>query len=879
MKQLLCSIFLLFFAFSINAQQFKGTIEDEDGKPIPGSTVYIHEISRGIAANDLGQFQTFLPQGSYTCEFRSLGYETQKQSLTMDGKDVSVTIRLRSKSFLLNELVVYPDGEDPAYRIMRRAIAYAPFYRNQVETYTNNTYTKGNFRIDKIPRIFKSLSKVNDQNVDINSLVGKTFVMESDNEITFTAPNRYSQRIKAAKSSIPKEFDMGGQIFRVITTNVYTLNVLSTGAFRYYTFKLEDVEYGNNRIVNKIRVTPRRKSGELYSGYIYILENTWNVYATDLSSTEMGSTMRQRTTFQEVQPSVYLPITHDMTAEINTMGVKGNGRYFASVTYHSVTVKSDKLPIFAADTALPTDDGGVGQPAEKRPPGEEKLWKQIEQLSEKEKLSTREAYRLSKMMQQVSESEEEKQNRQSLEIKEFEQVHIEADSLAFLADSVYWEKVRVLPLQPEERKSYAVADSINPPDSLRTLKNGPRTITVGTNLEPKSVFGKIVMGGGFGLGNGSWMRFGGLANALDGYSFVDGFTLGQRFTLHAKLDSNRYLSFKPAVHYATASKTVRWQADAVLHYSPMKQGFAYFSVGHVAADINGSFGMNRLLDGAASLIYANNHIRYYDRKFVSATNRIDLANGLNFAASANYEVRQPLHNATSYNFSGKTPRPNIPDEWLPDFPAHHIATFTLQFAYTPRHRYKVENGRKWYVSSAYPTITATYKKSADISSKHTMSTFDIASASIRQTLETSLFSSLNYSVTAGAFFNRKSLYVPDYKFFAQNPMALTDKSFNHSFNLLPHYAYSNLHWVETHVNYTSDFLLFKNLPFLQDALFDEALHVHFLHADNRFSHIEGGYSVGLGDVGRVGIFAASGGKKFNGVAVRVSLPLFSTLGK
>lgn len=870
---------VLFFLCAVSvlqAQVLQGKIVNKQGAPISNSSVYIREISRGIVADDNGRFQTEIVSGTYTCEFRSLGYESQLQTVDVPASGKTIQIELTEKIYGLQEVVVYANNEDPAYRIMRRAIAYAPFYRNQIETYRSDTYTKGNFRLDKIPRIFRALSKVNNQKVDIKSLIGKTFVMESDNEITFKAPDTYTQRVKAAKSSIPKEFDMDEQVFRVVTSNIYTMNFLSPGAFRYYSFKLEDVEYSDTRVVNKIRVIPRRKNSELYSGYIYILENTWNVYAADLSSTEMGTAMRYRSTFHEVKPSVYLPTTYDMSVDINTMGVKGNGRYFVSIAYKSVTVKADKVPAAIAATmlSLPSDKQ-TGRQAEALPSKKEKTLKQIEKLSEKNNLSTKEAYKLSKLMQAIAESDEERKNRESLEIKEFEKVKIDVDSLAFRADSTYWEKVRVLPLHVEERKSYAISDSINPPDSMRTLRKGSRTITVGGEMGPKSVFGKVLLGGGFKINESSSLRFSGLADIIKRYSFVDGFSLGQTFTYSHGLDSNRYFSVKPSIYYVTARKTVRWQTDATWYYNPMRDGYAQLSFGHTATDLNAFHGMNSLLDGITSFVYGKNFICYFDRKFIQARNQIDIANGLNFVVSVGYESRRSLENCTSWSLFNKTPRENMPEAWQPDFPAHHAALLGFQLTYTPRYRYKIENGRKQYVSSVFPTFALRYKAGTDVSDKHAMSVFGSAAASFNQTLKTSLFSHFIYSATAGVFLNRKSLYLPDYKFFQQNPMIVTDKFFNHSFSLLPDYTYSNRYWAEAHVMYISDYLLLKNLPFLQNYLFDEALHLHFLNADNRFNHIEGGYSIGLGGLSRVGVFTAFDGKKFNSVGVRVCLPILS----
>lgn len=879
---LFCCIIL--FPLLAKSQVLQGVIINEKGEAIPNSSIYISEIARGIVANDNGQFQTSLKSGTYTCEFRSLGYESKIEKIDVPATGKKLQITLTEKIYGLEEVVVVADDENPGNRIMRKVIAYAPFYRNQVNGFRSNTYTKGNFRIDKIPGLIKKMSKVNGQKIDLDALIGKTFVMESDNEITFKAPNEYKQQVKAVKSSIPKEFDMGEEALKVVNSNIYDENLFKTGAFKYYIFKWEEVETNAGRTVHKIKVTPRYKNADLYSGYLYIIDGTWNVYSADLSSSEMGATMRYRVAFHEVKPSVYMPTSYDMRVDVNTMGVKGGGRYFVSIAYHSVDVKNEKYSSENISTSALAENNKISASIPKnakRAAEKEKAIKQIEKLSEKEKLSTREAYKMSKLMQTVNESDEERENRKSLEIKDFEKIEIKIDTLAYKVDSAYWKKVRVIPLEVEESRSYVVADSLYPPDSLHLKGKGANSVSLEFSPGSKSVFGKILMGGGYKLNEKSWINFDGLAFAMNDYNFVDGFSLGQSFRYHLKLDSNRYLSIKPDLRYVTAREKLRWKTDITWHYEPIRQGYFNLSFGHTAEDINSLYGLNRFLNMITTATYGGNYIRFYDRKYLYVVNRIDVANGLNLATSFTLENRQMLQNLTSYNFFDKSVKENMPEEWAAIFPEHRAAIVGLKLTYTPFRRYRIRNGRKTYASSVYPTFSAIYKKGLDISGSENKasSKFDLIEVSATQTIRTSLFSRFKYSVGAGKFLDNKSMFLPDYRFFRQNPMLVTDKPFGTSFSMLPDYTYSRDYWVEFHSEYTSDYLLLKRLPFLQQKIFDEALHFHYLNTDGNMNHFEGGYSVGLGDVGRVGLFTSFEGKEFNGVSLRISIPIFTIFGE
>ena len=96
-----------------------------------------------------------------------------------------------------------------------------------------------------------------------------------------------------------------------------------------------------------------------------------------------------------------------------------------------------------------------------------------------------------------------------------------------------------------------------------------------------------------------------------------------------------------------------------------------------------------------------------------------------------------------------------------------------------------------------------------------------------------------------------------------------------TFQLLDPYAQSaDDRWLQAHLTYSSDYLLLKQLPVLQSALFNEALHVHALLRP-RFNHIEAGYSLGLDDVGRLGVFVGWENGRYRSVGFTVSLPLLN----
>jgi hypothetical protein len=115
---------------------------------------------------------------------------------------------------------------------------------------------------------------------------------------------------------------------------------------------------------------------------------------------------------------------------------------------------------------------------------------------------------------------------------------------------------------------------------------------------------------------------------------------------------------------------------------------------------------------------------------ISLSNRIDLANGLNLSATAGFRTLRPLSNHSDYSLFYRDIRnytPNLPqinnmqqqdetspeedpsgsDGLIPHVPFneyHEEAFFDVRLEYTPKYYYRINNGRKHYLHSAFPTI-------------------------------------------------------------------------------------------------------------------------------------------------------------------------------
>ena len=112
---LLFTCFPLLLTTSALAQEkftLNGYIKDAaNGEALIGATVYITEIAGGTTTNVYGFYSITLPPGDYTLEYRFVGYESQKKSISLNS-NMREDMELRADSKQLEEIVVTEEADD-----------------------------------------------------------------------------------------------------------------------------------------------------------------------------------------------------------------------------------------------------------------------------------------------------------------------------------------------------------------------------------------------------------------------------------------------------------------------------------------------------------------------------------------------------------------------------------------------------------------------------------------------------------------------------------------------------------------------------------------------------------------------------------------------
>ncbi len=262
MRKLVWLTTLLFGFLIIAASQgitggIRGEIQDMNGEPVPYAAIFIKELTRGTTCNALGLFSLPLPEGSYTIFFRSLGYTEVTKDIEVGNEYTDHIIQLPPQTYMIPEVRVSASGEDPAYWIMRKTIGLANYHLHEVSNYDAEIYIKGTAIIDKLPRAIAKRIQVNEIKIEEN----ETYMMESLNEVQFTAPDKYEMQVIASQNTLPG-YAQNVNPMDYINTSLYQQQIesfvspLARNAFSYYRYSFEGTYLEGTNIINKIKVIP-----------------------------------------------------------------------------------------------------------------------------------------------------------------------------------------------------------------------------------------------------------------------------------------------------------------------------------------------------------------------------------------------------------------------------------------------------------------------------------------------------------------------------------------------------------------------------------------------------------------------------------------------
>ena len=878
------------------AQILKGKITNPSGDPIQYSTVYIQELKQGTTSNTKGDYEIRLPAGKYTVIYQSLGFEPVFVNITLSDKTIIKNVILPVQYYEIPEVRITASGEDPAYIIMRKVIGMAPYYLNNVSYYKADVYLKGNLVINRIPKLLQKSMKIEarkESGSPVNNTIMKevdSYLMESFNEIEFTAPNKYFQKVISFNSTFPKQ---GNEISPMdfIKASFYqpvladmAISPLSPNAFSHYNFKYLGASLQGNFTIDKIEVIPKRKSQQLFAGTIYIIEDLWCLHSVDLTNENLVGKIRIQQLYIPVQDEIWMPVSHKFEINIGIIGFKADAGYGSSVKY--IEVKPN-LALQKPKTISTDYTGRSGTIVNTPDTVVTKAKQQIDKILEKDKLSNRDMVKLARLMEKESEKSIDDSSKKNLEIKDNTTHIIEKD--AAKKDSVYWAEIRPIPLSDIEIRSLKISDSTKTASSLREPKSD--TISSADKKE-KSKFFKTVQQIGFGYTwsdtTGFSFTHGGLINTKN-FSFnpVDGFICGLNFRISKSWKNSNSFSLIPDIRWAFSREQLMWRVNANYRFNGLKQRQLFIRTGITSKDISNGGGNNTFLNTTTTLLLKQNYIKLYESRYLTLGYRSEILNGLTLELSTSYEDRRVLQNTTDFSLirSSKVYSDNIPvNIYLApgSNPGNALrdqrhADFVTKVTYTPYQKYRMNKGNKIPMGSDWPTFNLTWQHGINEFSEMAdrFKQYDMIRFEASKSRSIGAFSDFRWRVRTGGFLDNTNITFYDFFHLNTQPLPLHLNDYQDAFMIPAFYSLSTPEvFGEVHLKYTTPYLLLKLLPGLSNTLMRENISLSWLGSRFHKNYAEIGYSISeFLLIGEIGVYVGFEDIKYKSVGAKIILRL------
>jgi len=761
-------ISLLLFLFGISgssvfAQGIRGQITNDQGYTVPFANIYIPQLSTGTTSNSDGRYELKLPEGKWKVLFQYIGYRTETRDITV-GKDFQeINIQLVFQDYQLPEMKVLASGEDPAYYIMRRAIALSPYYQKQVSKYSCKVYLKGSGIFEKIPFLLEKQMKKG--GVKEN----EAFVLETVSKVDFELPDQLTQQVLAMRSSGQ---DNNTSPMEMITNNLYDadkygiVSPVGKSAMKVYKFRLDGVFVDQGHTINKILVTPKTNGTDVFSGYIYIADGFWNIHSADLKMHMPMTEVKVHQLYAEVNKNTWMPVSFDFDMDFSGLGLKMKFNYVASVSEYKTTLNPaldhsflDRINDQEAIDQKISDDIKVQEKQIQATTAKTKTQINIDALMQKPDLNNRETVKLNRMIEAEAERNSPPE---PLEIKS----NIMVSQKQVNNDTVYWATLRPIPLTAKERISFAAKDSFirvsSTPEYQDSVRDSKRKFkakhlivgktydysvdsirkveqfTIPTLIEPGSVT----------------------------FNSVDGIRFCLPFSYYRSDTTGRMLRLSPTFSYAFARQKVDAEFTYLQRLNGMTNSQLSASIGTSTEDFNRISGLSSLTNGFYTLWLEENYARFYRRDFLHFKASRDLANGLNLNLMVEASNNFQLENHTTFSiikYDDKEIQPNVPvNNTLSPWQLENHQSFNSRalLEYTPQLRYRIRDHHKIYAESKFPTYSLEYR-GAYSGVLGSDSRLDFVRLGIRQTIDFGIDDHFSYLVSAGKFLNSSIPNRPD----------------------------------------------------------------------------------------------------------------------
>ena len=766
-------------------------LSNKTKQPLPFVNIFIENTYQGTTSNDEGDFELLLSQtNNYTIVFQYLGFKTYKKTINAASLPIELDVIMEEEVVSLKEVVINVD-DNPANKIVRNTIKNRKKNLSKYDAFQADFYSRGLIRIKNAPE--KLLGQdIGDLGGGLDSTrSGIIYLSETISKIEYKKPDLLKERIVASKVS----GDNNGFSFNNandVNYNFYNntieiqnqlISPISDYAFNYYRYSLEGDfydDYGN--LVNKIKVIPKRKNDRIFSGYIYIVEDDWSIYALDLVVTgkqakiPAADSIKLKQSFSySKSDKLWALISQSIDFSYSILGIEGDGRFTAVYSNYNFN------PEF------------------------------------KKRTFTRELLAF-----------EDEANKK---------------------DSLYWNKLRPVPLSQEEISDYLKKDSI------QIVRESRSYLDSIDRVRNKFKIHYLVTGYNFTNSYKDWTI--GISAPLLTFTYntVQGHNGNVNFNFRKNYDEyRRYLEFTLKNSFGLSEKRYRINGSIRYKFNNISKPYITLSGGTSLEQFNSAEPISKRVNAFSTLFFEDNYMKLYDKSFAQLDFSQELFNGFRLYSSLSFERRKPLFNNSNWSITDE------PDDFLTsnnplDETAFGIAPFDEHNIFKLNLTGRIRFGQNYFSypgskvtinNNKYPTVFLSYRKGFGSSNPNYH--FNQIQARLTQNFDLSNKGSFAYNLKAGGFIDTEEPAFMDYHHFNGNQTHVGPSNYLDKFNNLAYYTYStNKSYAELHAEHNFNGYIMNKIPLLKKLNFNLILGAHALSVENQQPYQE--YTIGLSNIG------------------------------
>ncbi len=698
-------ILLLLVSNSISAYYFdlSGYVMDKDNQPLPFVNVFVKEAEVGITTDEKGKFHFELVQGTYEVIFSMIGYEEKRIQITLT-KDVIRNVYMKESLQGIEQVEVVVKRRDPAYDIMKSAVAVKKRYLNQFESSRCNVYIKAGEIGENIskkkskPEKEKSDSKKKQSKKEDKEpgdttkpkkptkiLPQKSFV-EVQLTKEWKAPNNIKETVSAYEkrgsdyylyytSTTDADFNFYKNLLNINgLTETPIISPLSVTGILAYRFKLLKSFMEGEKLTYRIKIIPRRMGNLLMDGTIDIVDGDWNIKRLSLhlgkGSTNLFDDFTVKQEFNKHDDSIWVLSNQELL----------------------YTTKSGK-ELYKGQTKAIFSDWEINPPFKKN--------------------------YFSNELGVVTEE-------------------------AFERDSSFWETIRPEPLTEEEQEFVAYSDSI------RELKESEEYLDSMQALANKVTLRKLFIDGLAYVDYKKEKRlyFSSITGMVSPFD-VGGFRVGYWMSYYKKFKKKRSIYVYGYPNYGFRNKDLKGSANMRWKYNPFREGY-------LSVRASREFDMINPYDAYINILKRNN---WFQNDRFGFSNSIEIFNGLYSSFSTSFSYRTSISHYKIGNITDGL----FDDNNFRDFELHNAFKTTIGLSYTPKQKYIRRPNEKIVLGSKWPTFGVKYRKGWD-KLFHSSIDFDYLEFYMRQKIKLGLGGTSEFKIKSGKFLNQDSVPIIDYKF-------------------------------------------------------------------------------------------------------------------